>query len=263
MPRHPGSWLTRWPPAGSRVLSGASDRSSSEELTALETARSVVLVLSAAANAAPDVVRELERAAARGIPIIPYATEDVSPSPSIAYFTATVPPIPAWSGDRQRMRASLVEAVKRALTASVATPARSASHGTRYSRASYADARGLQIGVGILLVISAVCERVRVLSRRGLPVERLRGEQSTPAVTAQRPSGLDGDRVLVGRMGSDRQRDPGVRSRTTESVVVLQGRPDHQQRDRVAADRPDRERSLAAENCARSEGRQRCRRNQG
>lgn len=171
--------------SGITCFVGASDRSSSEELTALETARSLVLVLSAAANATPDVVRELERAAARGIPIIPYATEDVSPSPSIAYFTATVPPIPAWSGDRQRMRASLVEAVKRALTESVATPARSASHGTRYSRASYADARGLQIGVGILLVISACVNAYAFYRDAGFLLMRLRGEQSTPAVTAQ------------------------------------------------------------------------------
>ena len=54
--------------SGITCFVGASDRSSSEELTALETARSLVLVLSAAANATPDVVRELERAEVRPLP---------------------------------------------------------------------------------------------------------------------------------------------------------------------------------------------------
>jgi hypothetical protein len=141
--------------AGITCFAAASGRSSAEELSALERARAVVLVLSAAANATPDIVRELERAAARGIPIISYAIEEVSPAPSIAYFTVTVLPIPAWSGDRQRSRRILVEAVTRALTESVATPPRSASNTTGYSRVSYADPRTLQIAVGALLVISA------------------------------------------------------------------------------------------------------------
>ena len=72
---------------GVSCFSDASDRLAAETLAALESSRALVFVLSAAANTAPDVVRELERAAGRGIPIITYAVEDVSPSPSIAYFT--------------------------------------------------------------------------------------------------------------------------------------------------------------------------------
>ena len=140
---------------GLTCAGGATDGSSTQELAALETARGFVLVLSAAANASPDLARELERAAARGIPIISYAIEDVSPSPSIAYFTVTVPPIPAWSGDRQRNLGILVDATRRALKESVATPARPALSGTRYSKARYADGRALQMGAAILLLISA------------------------------------------------------------------------------------------------------------
>ena len=171
--------------SGITCFSGGSDRLSGEALTALETGRSVVFVLSAAANAAPDVVRELERAAARGIPIISYAIEDVSPSPSIAYFTATVPPIPAWSGDRQRALRTLEEAARRALTASAATPERPAFHGTRYSRVSYAEARGLQIGIAALLAISA-CVNVYALYRdAGFLSALLQGRQEASAVTAE------------------------------------------------------------------------------
>jgi hypothetical protein len=141
--------------SGISCFASASDRSSADALTALESGRAVVLILSAAANAAPDVVRELERAAARGIPIISLAIEDVSPSPSIAYFTATAPPIPAWSGDRQRALQVLAEAAQRALNESAALPARTVPQGARYARATYAEARGLQIAIAVLLTISA------------------------------------------------------------------------------------------------------------
>jgi hypothetical protein len=171
--------------SGITCFSGASARLSGEALAALETGRSVVFVLSAAANAAPDVVRELERAAARGIPIISYAIEDVSPSPSIAYFTATVPPIPAWSGDRQRALRTLEEAARRTLTESAATPERPAFHGTRYSRVSYAEARGLQIVIAALLAISA-CVNVYALYRdTGFLSALFQGRQEASAVTAE------------------------------------------------------------------------------
>jgi len=171
--------------SGITCFSAASDRLSGEALTALETGRSVVFVLSSAANTAPDVVRELERAAARGIPIISYAIEDVSPSPSIAYFTATVPPIPAWSGDRQRALRILEEAARRALTESAATPERPAFHGTRYSRVSYVEARGLQIGIAAVLAISA-CVNVYALYRdAGFLWALFQGRQEASAVTAE------------------------------------------------------------------------------
>src|SRR5262245_34099032 len=55
-------------------------------LDALESCRSVVFVLSPAANSAVDVRRVLERASGRGVPIITCAIAAVMPSPSIAYF---------------------------------------------------------------------------------------------------------------------------------------------------------------------------------
>jgi hypothetical protein len=176
--------------SGITCFSGTSDRLSGEALTALETGRSVVFVLSAAANAAPDVVRELERAAARGIPIISYAIEDVSPSPSIAYFTATAPPIPAWSGDRRRALRILEEAARRALTASAATPERPALHGTRYSRASYVEARGLQIGIAALLAISACVNAYALYHDAGFLLALDQTPQTGSAVTAENHLGF-------------------------------------------------------------------------
>ncbi len=171
--------------AGFTCAGDARDGSSREELAALETARGLVLVLSAAANATPDIVRELERAAARGIPIIPYAIQDVSPSPSIAYFTATIPPIPAWSADRQPTLRILVEAARRALKESVATRERPALSATRYSKARYGDGRALQTGVAILLVISAGLNAYALYRDAGFLWALMRAQQGAPSVTAQ------------------------------------------------------------------------------
>jgi len=171
--------------AGVSCFSGASDRPAAETLSALESGRALVFVLSAAANTAPDVVRELERAAGRGIPIITYAIEDVSPSPSIAYFTETIPPIAAWSAeDRQRTIHTLVDAARRALTEFTPATRRAVSAPSRYSRATYRDPRGLQRGVAFLMAISA-CLNAYALYRDGSYVMALLLGQPSSAATAE------------------------------------------------------------------------------
>ena len=53
---------------------------------AINGSRVLVLVFSAKANESPHVMREIERAASRGIPILPLRIEDVTPSESMEYF---------------------------------------------------------------------------------------------------------------------------------------------------------------------------------
>jgi hypothetical protein len=172
--------------SGVSCFSGASDRPAAETLTALETGRALVFVLSAAANSAPDVVRELERAAGRGIPIITYAIEDVSPSPSIAYFTETIPPIAAWSGeDRQRTLDTLVDAARRALTES-ATAARSTGlTRSRYSRATYRDPKSLQRAVAVMLAVAAGLNAYALYRDGSYVAAALLGQQGSSAATAE------------------------------------------------------------------------------
>jgi hypothetical protein len=52
----------------------------------LEQCRSMVLIFSANANASQQVMREVERAVHRGMPIIPFRIEDVPASKSMEYF---------------------------------------------------------------------------------------------------------------------------------------------------------------------------------
>ena len=172
--------------SGVTCFSGASDRPAAETLGALETGRALVFVLSAAANSAPDVVRELERAAGRGIPIITYAIEDVSPSPSIAYFTETIPPIAAWSaGDRLRTIQTLVDAAQRALTESAASPRRSGLTRSRYSRATYRDSRNLERTLAVMLAIAAGLNAYALYRDGSYVVAALLGQQGPSPSTAE------------------------------------------------------------------------------
>jgi hypothetical protein len=56
---------------------------------AINQSRVMVLVFSARSNHSPHVRREVERAVNKGIPILPFRIEDVTPSPSLDYFIAT------------------------------------------------------------------------------------------------------------------------------------------------------------------------------
>jgi hypothetical protein len=170
---------------GVNCFSGASDSPPAETLAALESGRALVFVLSSASNASPDVVRELERAAGRGIPIITYAIEDVSPSPSIAYFTETIPPIQAWSGeDRERTIHNVVEATRRALSEPASSTKRTGLSRAHYAKATYRDGKGLQIGVAAALAISACLNAYMLYRDASFLVTPLLGRQGQPVATA-------------------------------------------------------------------------------
>jgi len=55
-------------------------------IDALNQSRIMVLVFSASANGSPQVMREVERAVNKGIPIIPFRIENVTPSKAMEYF---------------------------------------------------------------------------------------------------------------------------------------------------------------------------------
>jgi hypothetical protein len=57
---------------------------------ALHGSRALVLVLSAKSNNSKHVMREVESAVGRGIPIVPFRIEDVQPSKSLDYFLKSI-----------------------------------------------------------------------------------------------------------------------------------------------------------------------------
>jgi hypothetical protein len=58
-------------------------------VNAINECQIMVLVFSSVANESPQIKREVERAAHRGIPIIPFRIQDVSPCKSLEYFIST------------------------------------------------------------------------------------------------------------------------------------------------------------------------------
>ncbi len=58
-------------------------------IESLNESRLMVLVFSANSNESPQVIREVERAVNKGIPIIPFRIEDVIPSKSMEYFVSS------------------------------------------------------------------------------------------------------------------------------------------------------------------------------
>jgi len=56
---------------------------------AIDSSRAIVLVLSANSNISPQVIREVGRAAGKGIPIIPLRIDEVIPSKSMDYFISS------------------------------------------------------------------------------------------------------------------------------------------------------------------------------
>nr|HEV7952737.1 toll/interleukin-1 receptor domain-containing protein [Candidatus Acidoferrales bacterium] len=56
---------------------------------ALHESRVMVLVFSSGANRSPQVLREVERAVSRGVPILPLRIEDVPPSEAMEYYISS------------------------------------------------------------------------------------------------------------------------------------------------------------------------------
>jgi hypothetical protein len=55
-------------------------------IEAINSSRLLVIVLSSASNGSPQVLREVERAVSKGIPVIPFRIEQVVPTKSMEYF---------------------------------------------------------------------------------------------------------------------------------------------------------------------------------
>lgn len=142
---------------GIATVAATDDLQTSAAVSALESCRALVVVLSAAANSSTRVIRELERATGRGVPIITYAIEDVGASPAVAYFIDTASPIAAWRpADPQLHIRMLVQATTRALgSRSDARPA--IEKRAARARLSYRDSRTLERTVsGVLIGVAIV-----------------------------------------------------------------------------------------------------------
>lgn len=99
---------------------------------ALNGTRILVLVFSARANESPHVMREVERAVNRGIPIIPLRIEKVPLSPSMEYYISTPHWLDALTPPLKKHLAHLAETVRLLLERADAAPAAGVARGAAH-----------------------------------------------------------------------------------------------------------------------------------
>jgi TPR repeat protein len=58
-------------------------------IDAINESRMMIIVFSSASDGSPQVLREVERAVSKGIPIVPFRIEEIEPSKSMEYFLST------------------------------------------------------------------------------------------------------------------------------------------------------------------------------
>ncbi len=92
-------------------------------VNALRDSRIMVLVLSSDANQSQQVLRELERAASRGLAIIPLRIEDVVPSAEMEYYISSRHWLDALTPPLEHHLVRLCDTVKILLAATPASPA--------------------------------------------------------------------------------------------------------------------------------------------
>jgi uncharacterized RDD family membrane protein YckC len=91
-------------------------------IEAIGESRVMVLVFSARSNISNHVRREVEEAASRGIPILPFRIEDVSPSPSLKYYIGAVHWLDALTPPLEKHLEHLAGTVKLLLSRTGAAP---------------------------------------------------------------------------------------------------------------------------------------------
>mgnify|MGYP002624587380 CR=1 FL=1 len=86
-------------------------------IDAINDSKVMVLVLSEHSNHSSQVVREVERAASKGIPIIPFRIAEVRLAKSLEYFLSTCHWLDAYAGEVEQHIPRLTEAVNATLRA--------------------------------------------------------------------------------------------------------------------------------------------------
>jgi hypothetical protein len=141
----------------------------SEIMSGLAASRLMVLVVSASAQESADVGRELERAAAQKVPIVPFRIDGVALTPAFQYFLAKVQWLDAQSGPLEDRLSDLTGVVQRALAGGRTRRARLTGGArtlldlppVRWARALVAWIGLKWIGIGTLVLAAVILHQIR------------------------------------------------------------------------------------------------------
>lgn len=111
-------------------------------IDAISSSRVMVVVFSGSANQSPQVMREVERAVSKGVPVVPLRIEDVTPSKSLEYFLSTPHWLDALTPPLENHISKLTKSVKALLSAPLSSKLqRDATQPPLQPRAPAADAQ--------------------------------------------------------------------------------------------------------------------------
>jgi hypothetical protein len=99
-------------------------------IDAIHSAKLMVLVFSANANASGHIPKEVERAVSNGVPILPFRIEDVAPGKSLDYFIGSVHWLDAMTPPMEKHLDQLAATVTKLLPAVTGEPRPSAAPGS-------------------------------------------------------------------------------------------------------------------------------------
>ncbi len=85
-------------------------------IDAISSCRVMVLVFSANANESQQIIREVERAVSKGVPVIPFRVEDVDPNKSLEYFISAPHWLDALTPPLEKHLEQLLSTIKLLLT---------------------------------------------------------------------------------------------------------------------------------------------------
>jgi hypothetical protein len=125
---------------------------------AISQCRVMILIFSANANESPQIRREVERGVSRGIPIIPFRIQDISPTHSLEYFIGTVHWLDALTPPLEAHLRRLTETVKTLLKIDPAPPhiVTPSSSPPLPAVSSGAPSRRMLAGISIACLVTAV-----------------------------------------------------------------------------------------------------------
>ena len=92
-----------------------------EIIDAINASDVMVLIFSSFSNTSPQVIREIERAVHKGLSILPFRIEDITPSKSLEYYMSTQHWLDAYSGSFDKHLDELYSCVKSLMDGKAAT----------------------------------------------------------------------------------------------------------------------------------------------
>lgn len=157
----------------------------------LSHSRVVILILSQHANVSPQVMREVERAVSKGIPIVPLRIEDVPLSKSMEYFLSSAHWMDAFTPPLRKHLDGLVQRVAAMISAEAAVAPRPVPAGPAPAVGRSVTGRATILG-GLLL--GALVLGVATW----LPVSRRHAVPPVEDVTARKPAPQAADSTGAG-----------------------------------------------------------------